>query len=141
MLICTPKKNLGHVKKHHDYHAVRSPIMHGAEEPPEFLLIVQKLKTSVRFIGGRYINQGQQDPSQDLDREAKEGHTPENVKPAGAASWDRVAAGRLPYFDEVEPLLEPHRHVCQRVDDPLFLRTHRILRRTGQIGKETGLNL
>ena len=102
--------------------------MDGAQEPAQFLLIVQELKASVGFTGGRDIYQGQQDPGQYLDREAKEGHTPENVKPACAASWDRVAAGRFPYFDEVEPLLEPHRHVSQRVDDPFFLRTHNFTR-------------
>ena len=113
--------------------------MDGAQEPAQFLLIVQELKASVGFTGGRDINQGQQDPGQYLDREAKEGHTPENVEPAGAAFRDWMAAGRLPDFDEVEPPLEPHRHVNQRADDRSFLSTYSFYVGLAKVGRTPAL--
>ena len=77
---------------------------------------------------GRNINESQYDPRENLNHEAEKRHTSEGVKPAGAAFRNRVAGGSLPDFDEVEPSLEPHRHVSQRVDDPFFLRTHNFTR-------------
>src|SRR6202044_3467212 len=96
MLISAPEKNLRHVEKHDHDHAVRPPVMHGTQEPAEFLLVIEKLQTLVRLTCRRDINQSQQDPSQYLDREAKESHTPKNIKPACAAFRDRVTGGRLP---------------------------------------------
>src|SRR6202023_17726 len=76
MLIGAPEKNLRHVEKHDHHHAVRTPVVHGPQEPSEFLLVIEKLKTLVRLTCRGDINQSQQDPSQYLDREAKESHTP-----------------------------------------------------------------
>src|SRR5208283_2557257 len=101
MLVGAPEEYLRHVKKHDDHHAIRAPVMQGAQEPSEFLLVVQDFKGVIGFGGGRNVDERQQDPSDDLDRKAEQSHAPENVKPACAALRNWMAAGRFPDFDQV----------------------------------------
>src|ERR1700735_829463 len=83
------QKHLDHMNQNDRHHEVRTPAVHGADEPAERDVVIQDLQAIPCFPGGWNVNQRQHDAGNDLQHEHYESSAAKNIKPAGrfARHW------------------------------------------------------
>ena len=64
--ISAKQEDLRHVDQHHGDHEVRTPAVHGAQKPSQRELLIQHLQTVPCLARRGDVNDGQQDPGDDL---------------------------------------------------------------------------
>src|SRR5262249_48107288 len=93
--------------QHDRDHEVRAPPVHGADEPAQRDLVVQRLQAVPRLGRGRHVDEREQDTGQELQYEDDECSATEHVPPARGAAGHRMP-GRVPdRRGELEPGVEP----------------------------------
>src|SRR5262249_23423849 len=111
------EKDLNHVDKNDGHHEIRTPPVHGADEPAQGYIVVQCLQTAPSLARRRNINQGQQDSSNELKKEDGEASAAEHIEPARRVARHRMlrritnGSGQLQALVKPQPDLSDHTHV------------------------------
>ena len=81
--------------------------MHGAEEPAESYVVVEELKAIPCMIGGRSVNECEENAGDNLKAQGDGGGAAEYVPPTGGAGGNVVHGGFDDWSAQTESLLEP----------------------------------
>jgi len=91
--------------------------VHGADEPAQSYIVVQRLKTAPSLARRRNINQGQQDSGNELKKEDGERGAAEHIEPARCVARHGMlrrvtnGSGQLQALVKPLPDLSDHAHV------------------------------
>src|SRR6266704_2175896 len=80
-LVGPKKEDLHHMNENNRHHEVRAPPVQRADEPAKSHVVVESLKAAPRLASRRNVNQGKQNPCDDLENEHHECGAAEYVPP------------------------------------------------------------
>ena len=107
VFVSTEEENLRHVQEHDAHHEVRPPVVHGAQEPTELLVVGQILQSCVSLISGRHIDEREHDAGDELQHEAEERGAAEDIEPTAGTLRNMVTRGGFPDFFDMEAVIHP----------------------------------
>jgi len=81
--------------------------MHGAQEPAELDVVIQKLQAVPRIARRRRIDQRKQNACHDLEHENDRCCAPKHIPPAGGIGWDLVFCCLNNNRTQSKPLFKP----------------------------------
>ena len=106
-LVCAEEEDLNNVDEHDGDHEIGPPAMHRTQIPAQGDVVVEQVEAAPRLAGGRTIDQGQQNPRDNLQNEQDRGGTAEYIHPTGVVGWGGMRSGVYGRLDEAETMLKP----------------------------------
>src|SRR5579884_2342364 len=88
--ISSKQKHLHHMDDNNCYHKVRSPAVHGAQEPAEYKTMIKQVKAVPGLRRGRNVNNREHDPGDYLEDKNRERRAAKNVPPTRGTFRDHV---------------------------------------------------
>jgi len=106
-LVGAEQNHLAHVDEDHGHHEIRSPSVHGAQEPAERDAMIEVLQAVPGLGGGRNVDDREHDAGEDLEHEDRERRAAEDVPPACRPGGHLVFRHITDRASDLEPLVEP----------------------------------
>src|SRR6266849_4694640 len=93
--------------RHDGHHEDRSPIVDRSEEPSQELFVVEVWEAGPSLAGGRYVDESEKSPGQDLQNEAQKCTAAKDVEPAICTGRDSMAGGGLEQLADMQAFFKP----------------------------------
>src|SRR5438132_75321 len=107
ILVRAEEEDLDHVDEHDGDHEVRSPAVQRPDEPARRYVLIQGVQAAPRLPRRRDVDQGEEDPGDDLQNEDDERRASEDVEPARRLAWHGMRKDSLRGVRELDARVEP----------------------------------